>query len=55
MDLTTNVADFRSFSNQLQRNGNSMSIYDYFILDDTSLNQRQFFIGVACESLSKKV
>ena len=35
-DLTTNVADFKLLSKWLQRQGKTMSIYDYFILDDTS-------------------
>ena len=41
MDLTTNVADFKSLSNHLQRNYKIVSIYDYFILDDTSFNQKK--------------
>ena len=30
-----------------------MSIYDYFLLDDTSFNQKQFAISVVYESLTK--
>ena len=32
-----------------------MSIYDYFILDDTSFNQKYFFVSVVCEFLSKNM
>ena len=28
-----------------------MSIYDYFMLGDTSFNQKYFFISVVCEFL----
>ena len=32
-----------------------MSIYDYFILDDTSFNLKHFFVSVVCEYLSKNM
>ena len=32
-----------------------MSIYYYFILDDTFFNQKYFFVSVICESVSKNV
>ena len=38
IDLTTNVVNFKLLSKQLQRHGNIMFIYDFFILGDTSFN-----------------
>ena len=42
-------------SKYLQRHSKIMSIYDYFMLGDTSFNQKYFFISVVCEFLSKNM
>ena len=55
MEVTTNVADFKLLSRELQRNNKLMSIYQYSIQDDLSCNKNFFFITVICESLSKNV
>ena len=52
-EFIIDVADFKYLSKLLQRHRNTISIFDYFKLDDNSLNQKYYFIYVCCESLSK--
>ena len=55
MDLISSIADFKLLSKKLKRHGNIMSVYDYFILDDTPINQKHFFMSIVCETLFKKI
>ena len=50
MDLAAYVAVFKSLSKQLQRQAKIRSVYDFFILDDTSVNQRYFYVSVVYKS-----
>ena len=55
MNLTNYITDFKLLSEQLREHWKTMSILDYFMLDDTSFMQKYFFINDVYESSSKNV